>query len=180
MLEQRVQELELEKKMFETKHTNIEAALARWIHRACNDNTECNKLKEKITILKTEKEDLLRDVEQLRVDRDSSMSLFKLNQMNLDETKSILSETNIELEKLSTRNTTLEVENMELSDKLALLASRVFAEVDCQTEELDQVSAHTQTEQDSTVVIKQAGSLFIKKLTIQYTNKISFLNTRNI
>ena len=71
----------MEKNILETKHANIEAALARWIFRACDDNTELNKAKEKTTQLEEETDTLMKEMEKLRADRDSSLKLFKLNQV---------------------------------------------------------------------------------------------------
>jgi len=145
-LQRQVEELEVEKKMLETKNTNIEASLARWIFRACNDNTECTKLKEKITEIEKEKEALVTDMQQLRTDRDNSLKLFKLNQANLDSTKQILAEANAQLEKTSVVNSALELKNMELMDRLAVLENRNTCDVTVQTECVDTASAYSQTE----------------------------------
>lgn len=80
---QRVEELEVQKKMMETKLANIEAALARWIFRACDDKTELTKLKEHTTELENEKAEFVKDIEKLREDRDNCLNLYKLNQVNM-------------------------------------------------------------------------------------------------
>ena len=69
--------------MMETKLINIEAALARWIFRACDDKTELTKLKEHTTEMENEKTKFIKDIEQLREDRDNCLNLYKLNQVNI-------------------------------------------------------------------------------------------------
>lgn len=157
-LKQRIEELEVEKKMHETKHANIEAALARWIFKACDDNTELNKYKEKSIKLEKENAKYLEDIEQLRVDRDSSLKLFKLNQVNLDENKTILSEKLSELERLSTHITQLEVDNHSLNDKIASLTNKVLFEAETQTACVSMHDAYCQTLTVESEPVKNASS----------------------
>ena len=144
-LKQRIDELEVEKGMLESKHASVEAALARWIFKACDNNTDLNKIKERAIQLERENEEVRAEMQQLRNDRDSSLKLFKLNQENLNDTKSILSEKNRELEKLSTRNMSLEVENHELNDRLEQLTKKIFEEMWTQTDPLISHDVYIQT-----------------------------------
>ena len=144
-LKQRIDELEVEKGMLESKHASVEAALARWIFKACDNNTDLNKIKERAIQLERENEEVRAEMQQLRNDRDSSLKLFKLNKENLNDTKSILSEKNRELEKLSTRNMSLEVENHELNDRLEQLTKRIFEEMWTQTDPLISHDVYIQT-----------------------------------
>lgn len=82
-LKQRIDELEVEKGMLESKHASVEAALARWIFKACDNNTDLSKAKERAIELEKETLEIRQEMEQLRTDRDSSLKLFKLNQVRL-------------------------------------------------------------------------------------------------
>jgi chromosome segregation ATPase len=79
----RIEELEMEKKMMETKLGNIEASLARWIFRACDDKAELTKLQEKTAHFDKELETLKLENQQLRTDRDSCLNLFTINQVKI-------------------------------------------------------------------------------------------------
>ncbi len=158
-LQRQVEELEVEKKMFETKITKTEEALSRWVFKACNETTECKKLKEKISELEKERETYSQEMEQLRTDRDNSLKLFKLNQANLDDTKQILAETNAQLEKISLVNLTLETKNMEITERLAALENKTTCEMAIQTDSIETVSSHSQTEAPNTPSNKLTESM---------------------
>ena len=89
-------ELELEKKTLQAKLTTIEAALGRWIFRACDHKVELNKLLEKSNAQEALIENLNKEMALTRVDKESLIEVvekrMKKTNKNLQDMTLLLSE----------------------------------------------------------------------------------------
>lgn len=96
----------------------------------------------------------------------------------------MVSEKNTDIEKLTIRNTSLEVENMDLADKLSQYTSRVLLETCSQTETPAFNDTHTQTcestEPTAAAAAKQASTSKLNEMTGHVANIAAIFNGKSV
>ena len=140
-LKQRIEELILEKTTLEKKLDSIEKSLQRWIFRACDDKCSLKKAEEKCEKLEQDIKTITTNNQQLINDKESSVKILQLTQiqledtkLSLEQTKLLLSDKDYHIDKLTTLNKRLESENQEFIAKLEYYVNKNYLTTETQTD----------------------------------------------